>query len=105
MSNTTMYDGKCKVRPSGKHNWKVARKRGKSKVRYKCTECALFSEWVRTTKTAKGENLNLGEWQVRDDMDSLTVADLKQRCKQAGITGYSKMKRDDLIAALNSVLV
>ena len=32
--------------------------------------------------------------------DSMNVAELKSACKDAGITGYSKMRKADLLAAL-----
>lgn len=35
-----------------------------------------------------------------DDLDSLTVVDLKDRAKAAGIDGYSNMHKQDLIDAL-----
>ena len=33
-------------------------------------------------------------------LESLTVPQLKEKAKEAGVTGYSKMKKADLIAAL-----
>jgi DNA end-binding protein Ku len=38
----------------------------------------------------------------RDDLAGLTKAELERRAKQAGISGYSKMKKDELIEALGS---
>lgn len=35
-----------------------------------------------------------------ENLSSLTVKELKERCKTAGIEGYGSMKKDDLIAAL-----
>jgi hypothetical protein len=34
-------------------------------------------------------------------LNGSTVAELKQLAKKRGITGYSKMKRDDLLAVLS----
>ncbi len=47
-------------------------------------------------KTAKKEAKKANE-----DLDSLTLADLKAKAKDAGIKGYSTMKKADLIEALS----
>ena len=36
------------------------------------------------------------------DIESLNVAQLKERCKEQGLKGYSKLKKDDLIELLHS---
>lgn len=36
----------------------------------------------------------------KEDLSSLTLADLKKKAKEAGVKGYSTMKKADLIAAL-----
>lgn len=37
------------------------------------------------------------------DYDALTVDELRQKAKKAGLTGYSKMKKTDLIKTLKEV--
>lgn len=101
------------------HNWTVARMRGR-KVRHKCSKCLHMDKWrfnpftemkeeivkvaeeVRKSgeaaiaATQKIEALNATFW------NGATVADLRQMAKDKGYTGYSKMKRDDLIALLSN---
>ena len=38
-----------------------------------------------------------------DDLESLTVKDLKAKAKEFGLSGYSKFKKDELIAALQEI--
>lgn len=35
------------------------------------------------------------------DLNDLTVSDLRSRAKEQGVKGFSKMKKSDLVAALN----
>lgn len=42
-----------------------------------------------------------GEGEESDDLESLTVAQLKERARDAGIEGYSQFNKADLIAAIN----
>jgi hypothetical protein len=37
-----------------------------------------------------------------DDLESLSVADLKERAKDMGLTGYSNLNKADLIAAIEA---
>ena len=48
-----------------------------------------------------GEVLNYPPTVPALDLDDLSLKELRALAKEAGIAGYSKMKRDDLIAALS----
>ena len=41
------------------------------------------------------------EMEKADELDGKTLADLKKLAKEAGIKGYSTMKKDEIIASLN----
>jgi Rho termination factor, N-terminal domain len=107
------------------HDWRVARERG-SRIRLQCKGCGYMDKWIKKETDpveqarqvergelpsghvvikATGDNSMLSRAQEEHETmdaywDSQTVADLKGMCKKKGITGYSKMKRDDLINVL-----
>ena len=41
------------------------------------------------------------EMEKADELDGKTLADLKKLAKEAGIKGYSTMKKDELVAKLS----
>ena len=115
----TCIDGKA-------HDWKVARIRA-NKQRMQCKQCQIMTGWqhkpldfdgaVSQAKAVEqgqkpsgsvvvkvtGDNSlhsNYPEPSVRGNM---TVAELKAELKALGLSGYSKMKRDELMELLRSV--
>lgn len=54
---------------------------------------------ITTAKTADASPANILT-NPTQDFDNLKVAELKALCKEQGIKGYSKLKRDGLIEAL-----
>jgi large subunit ribosomal protein L20 len=62
---------------------------GKGVKEVKTTEKAETKEVVKETKT------------VKEDISKKTVAELREMAKAAGINGFSTMKKDELIKALN----
>ena len=59
-------------------------------------EKRIKAKEAKQTKKSEEEESNSSE----EDLSSLTVKELKERCKTAGIEGYGSMKKDELIAAL-----
>lgn len=55
------------------------------------------SEKKTAAKTVKADKKPTKE---KEDLSSLTLAELKEKAKEAGIKGYSTMKKADLVAAL-----
>ncbi|MBN2605296.1 MAG: Rho termination factor N-terminal domain-containing protein, partial [Bacilli bacterium] len=55
---------------------------------------------VEKTVAPKVEKVEVPKAKASVDFESMTVADLKSLCKDKGITGYSKLKKAELIEAL-----
>lgn len=68
-------------------------------------EPALTAEDKTALSNIQSQSEADAEMAAEDDddaasFDSLTVVELKEKAKEKGITGYSTMKRDELVAAL-----
>ena len=69
------------------------------KVETKVVELDDFSE--EEIKEAKKEKVEAEKEEVASDYSKMTVAELKKLAKEKGISGYSTMKKDELISSLN----
>lgn len=77
----------------------VARQRG-SKVRLKCESCGHLGKWTKVEVVTEPPAAPVAVQDSKPDHEGMTVAELRALAKGAGITGYSKMKKSDLVAAL-----
>lgn len=111
----TKTNAPAKCADGGDHDWYIARQRG-TRVRHACRKCKHIDPWEKSgpkgdhtvkATTGAGKSEVMSETPIHDAVldatfwNGATVADLKEMAKKRGLTGYSKMKRDDLIAALS----
>jgi len=73
------------------------------KVETKVVELDDFSEEEKPAKEEKKKEVKetKKEEDSKEDLSKLTVSDLRKLAKEKGITGYSTMKKDELISSLN----
>ena len=73
------------------------------KVETKVVELDDFSEEETEEKPAKKAKKEEVKAEVKEEVDysSMTVSELKKLAKEQGVSGYSTMKKDELISSLN----
>ena len=73
------------------------------KVETKVVELDDFSEEETEEKPAKKAKKEEVKAEVKEEVDysSMTVSELKKLAKEKGVSGYSTMKKDELISSLN----
>lgn len=91
-------------------NWQVVRRQG-NRVRHQCTECLTMDRWTKAVQyhpdvhpdVSPDVSPDVPVITPSEPMTDLTVSQLRALCKDRGITGYSKMRRDELIDTLASL--
>ena len=61
---------------------------------------ALAGKTVKTVKVEKAETKTVEKKEVKEDLSSKTVAELKELAKAKNIAGYTTMKKAELLEAL-----
>ena len=88
-------------------SWQIVRERG-SRRRYQCTTCFHIDPWVKTREVETGKtvytrgvkDVSLPPIKHMFDYAYFNVTELRHMAKERGLTGYSKMKKDDLVDLL-----
>jgi hypothetical protein len=122
----------CAGDPNKSHDWKVARIRGK-RSRSKCSGCGAMTPWEKTPMfkvvgeteityfedlavkpnevVQQPSNVDLVYAAAQEERDlvlntywnNMTLREAQQLAKEKEMRGYSKLRKDDLIAALQKI--